>query len=551
MNILTDLIFPSSQTNASFSNHEFENAGLATLPIELLCRIGSFLHTPTDRLHYSILSKRFHTLTLDLIKNDALAIEKLFAKAQESDSELSKTVRSSLSNVVHHLDVCQNAAKYKGLFFPKVTHLTLRESAQLSEQDFINILSSCPKVTSISLKFKLSDPKKYIEILSKTYPNLLELNIRYEGQILDDTEELIATSFPGLQTFILENSDSEISDKFFQNHPVLKKCILSPSVTLAGKALFLKNQKSTNTLEEIEVYKSTLTDEELLELAKQAPNLRKFHITNLPNITSQDTIATFFSSCKSLESIAISKCTDSIADHIAQNCTNLKHLSLTMSELTDDGFEKIITSLPHLQSIQLIACNALSEKCIDLISIHSKELRDLHIERCRSLDLGNLDKIISKVPTIAKVNVRGYKKDIHPTFLNSRGLKKFTVTNNDFFDDDALLQLSEASKDRLKKIDLRGCNSITSDGVFALFENCRKLKKIHLPSSITFEMIQKMLEIIPQSVRSLSCEETMKGNKEWKSTTKYISDKKPTAFHRIAQYEWFGPAIKYIYDFIN
>ncbi len=540
MNELVNLFHYFQIRNKTESNEEIEYNGLANFPIELLCTIGSHLKEPSDRFNYTILSKRFHPLTLDLIKVDTKYMEKLFEKSLGSDLPFSKNLRLSLSTSILNLDIHHNANAYN-VSFPKVTQLTLRDTAEVSSSQFQQILSNCPNLTSITVKFNTKDPKEYLHVLSEMCPNLLELNIYNE--INEETAKIIESSFPQLESFSLKESSQEISDEFFQNHRNLRKCTLGPAVTLSGKELF-----NIHTIEEIEVYTLPLSDEELVDFAKCAKNLRKFDVSNLPSVTAVDTLPTFFSQCHELESIGVSKCTDVTAQQIAQSCTNLKVLHLTMSEITDDGFEKIVTSLPHLQSLKLLCCNQLSPKSGALIANNLKELKNLHIERCENLDIENVDTILIGSENLTKLNLRGYKK---PLKIKDGTLKKFVLTTNDYFDDDALIQLALTCKNKLKKIDLRRCTKITKEGVKSLFENCRKLQKVHLPDTITFDCMRSLSENLPKTIRSLSCEETRKGNSQWRQSRKYITNKKPTSLYHFAQYGWGGKAVKFACDLMQ
>ncbi|KAL3530949.1 hypothetical protein ACH5RR_010271 [Cinchona calisaya] len=248
--------------------------------------------------------------------------------------------------------------------------------------------------------------------------------------------------------------------KCLQNFPALQFIKLDGcQVTCAGMKAIADCCASLN---ELSLCKCTgVTDEGLSSITEKHNGLKKLDITCCREIThaSLDSIT---SSCSSLISLKMESCSlipEEAFILIGQRCLSLEELDITDNEFTDEGLTSI-SRCSKLLSLKMGICMKITDNGLSHVGMCCPRLTQLDLYRCIGVTDVGIMAVANGCPALEMINMAYCDK----------------VT------DTSLVCLSKCLK--LKALEIRGSPRVSSLGLSAIAEGCRRLtllgiKKCH------------------------------------------------------------------------
>lgn len=260
-----------------------------------------------------------------------------------------------------------------------------------------------------------------------------------------------------------------------------------------------------------------LTDGGLHVIATRCPELRYLSIQGCVQVTN-DAVFEVVSSCVNLEHLNVSGCplvtcvrlTDtaiaqSSSHHhrevfiryldltdclyldnenlhvLAIHCTKLQNLYLRRcGRITDVGVEYITKFCINLRELSLSDCHQITDFAMRHLS--NLNLRYLSIAKCRNVSDVGVKFIVKHCKKLRYLNVRGCEavSDDGVEYLSNhcRRMKSLDIGKCDVTDEG--LEVLGISCPHLRKLSLKGCDSITDKGVTLLAYNCRGLQQLNI-----------------------------------------------------------------------
>lgn len=233
-------------------------------------------------------------------------------------------------------------------------------------------------------------------------------------------------------------------------------------VKLDGCLVTCSSMKTISTccvsLKEISLSKcSGVTDEGIFSLVSKHKELRKLDITCCRKITSAS-IDSVTSSCCLLTSLRMESCdlvTKEAFRFIGYRCCFLEELDVTDNDLDDEGL-KSISKCSRLTSLKLGICLNITDEGLKHVGMSCSKLKEVDLYRAMGITDKGIGFIASGCPALELINI---------AYCDKVG-------------DASLTSLSKCS--RLKSLEMRGCTSITSDGLAAIAAGCRQLVVLDL-----------------------------------------------------------------------
>lgn len=154
------------------------------------------------------------------------------------------------------------------------------------------------------------------------------------------------------------------------------------------------------------------------------------------------------------------------------NIDGLLSLDLSRcSRVTDRGLEQATTKLASLESITLDGCAKVTDKSLVLMGARCRALRDVSFAYCRSIDFG---AAASSCPPMdmrfCDLSFTPLKdQTIYGISQSSLNLETLICSNCYELTDAVFEYLS--SMRRLRKVNFRGCNMLSDDGVEVLVDD--------------------------------------------------------------------------------
>lgn len=308
------------------------------------------------------------------------------------------------SQLVH--TIARNSRRLKHLW------ITVRYVADITNDCLKELADKCGP-TLLSLKFDgLTD--KQMRLLLSSSPQLLAVTVDNVKTVLakeqTKTEEL--TKFlPKLREIqfcrctekTLRLLQTQYSDTIVKVRTHLLTLDLRSEAlnrALTGFALFRQLECLDLFVDVCDESDVLSIDDGLRQMASELSQLRQLSFTLDGNLLQNNNLFSIFANFKSLSSLEISVTAEQEANELDQNSvynygsiselkrlTRLKHLSLTLDQLSDDCLQNIDKSLPNLRSLRLNTKKAITDKSLHwLLSLH--DLTTLEII-CFTTDVDN------------------------------------------------------------------------------------------------------------------------------------------------------------------
>ncbi|XP_033227477.1 F-box/LRR-repeat protein 14 [Belonocnema kinseyi] len=281
-----------------------------------------------------------------------------------------------------------------------LTNALSQEFLVLAELD----LSLCKQVTDAS-----------VGKIAQYLKNLEKLNLGGCGNISNTGLMLIAWGLKKLKKLDLRScwhiSDNGIAhlaglnkDSSYGNLPLLEHLGLQDCQKLSDESLRYVSVGLT-TLKSINLSFSCFTDSGMKYLAKM-PSLQELDLRSCDNI-SEIGMAYLAEGGSRISSLDVSFC-DKIGDqalvHISQGLFNLKFLSLSACQVSDEGICKIAKSLQDLETLNIGQCSKLTDKGLHTIADSMKHLKCIDLYGCTRITTNGLERIM-KLPQLSTLNL--------------------------------------------------------------------------------------------------------------------------------------------------
>ncbi|XAR67836.1 hypothetical protein NMG60_11002760 [Bertholletia excelsa] len=435
------------------------------LPLEGLRALVS--NMPSLRVLNCAFLGRFCDAELIAMANSMPWLVELNFSFPKNDFELGSQVQAGISSITNVTDsgIEELASKLKGL-----RKINISGNYFLSDRSLVALSTNCSLLTEIKLLDCPFITQNGIQFLMSHSPNLSSVSM---GKIqcqrpFSDMSHVDSFTFARCLS-TLEIYDSSVSDEnlclLAKSGVPLKSFVLSycSSFTFSGVSFLLQAYQSLEYLGFIHV--DILTDEHVGKLTKYLHNLISVNL----KLCFKLTIWTFLMlarDCPLLEDIDM--CNTDLgkgkrAVEVLKN-TRIKTLKIGSNPSLSDECLGIIASIcPSVELLDLSFCSGITENGITQFLNNNSKVRQIQIGSCREIES------LGTGPELPKLEVL----QASGSAINDRGL---AIIGNRCCG--------------LENLDLEGCLRVTPGGLKELLTNCKRLREINLnqcvPLSVDF-----------------------------------------------------------------
>ena len=224
-------------------------------------------------------------------------------------------------------------------------------------------------------------------------------------------------------------------------------------------------------------FMTRLVDDSVLELFTGCPKLERLTLVNCNKLSSAP-ITAVLQNCERLQSIdltGVANIHDDIILALAENCSRLQGLYAPgCGEVSEAAIIKLLKSCSILKRVKFNSTNNITDETIKAMHENCKSLVEIDLHNCPNVT----DKYLKRV------------------FLDFYQLREFRISNAAGITDGLLgLFSSDICLDKLRIIDIAGCNAITDKLIEKLVLYAPRLRNI---------VLSKCMQISDASLRALS-----------------------------------------------
>lgn len=344
--------------------------------------------------------------------------------------------------------------------------INLSESENISDAPFQFVgenmnsfdLTNCPHLTDATLN-----------ILSKRCKRLTELKM--SGNVINDSAIWNLTPNAGtLRTFEIsccdKFSDPSISSLLLHSNSLIRLS-LNNCKNIGENALHPLISGRLPSLTYLDLSKSHIRENSLILVLKSLIKLTHLNISGCEQLGES---SLKFLGTRDLRSIDLSNChqvTDDIVISIAQGCQNLRKLNLqNCNQISDRSLYEIGRSCHQMEEINVSSCDKLSDEGVLQMALGCRFLKIVNIEECKISD-GAIEAISRYCPDLETLAM-AYCTNITDSALKflafSTNLKTLDISYTKSITVPVLNRLLSYLT-RLENLYMRGCSSISSEGI--------------------------------------------------------------------------------------
>ncbi|KAJ0436490.1 putative F-box domain, leucine-rich repeat domain superfamily [Helianthus annuus] len=335
----------------------------------------------------------------------------------------------------------------------------------LTDRSLVNLSSKCLRLQEITMLKCIMITMKGVRFMLHNSPNLRSVSMCLISNI-HGTDSLFVDATSGRCLSELHFSDSDISDEFLDSIvkarvPLKSVCFSdSGSYSIDGLLRFLHAYHSLKFLDLSKSYQ--LCDSSIVDLSRYFRDLVSIKLNSCHKLTHTSLFALIIN-CPFLEHVemehaSLGKEEDlntiiNVLYNVHTKSSSMKSLNLGWnSHLTDECLSKITSICPNLTQLDVSSCSGITRSIGEVLKSCPK------IEHLSIQDCGGVKNIgLNMLPLRLK------KLNMARSGVNDEGLVGIAVRCND-----------------LVKIDLEGCQHVTTSAVKFMVKNCEKLREVNL-----------------------------------------------------------------------
>ena len=104
-------------------------------------------------------------------------------------------------------------------------------------------------------------------------------------------------------------------------------------------------------------------------------------------------------------SLRWSRITHHSAPTISDHCPNLISLDLSYSDVGDDAVSEVVRNCPHLTSLAVTGCSAVSDRALSTIALHASRLESLSLGLCAKITDRGVQTIARKLKRLRELSL--------------------------------------------------------------------------------------------------------------------------------------------------
>ncbi|KAK9054639.1 hypothetical protein SSX86_025718 [Deinandra increscens subsp. villosa] len=421
-----------------------------------------FMHGTVSRFIFRF--KNLKTLDLSNLKHGNV------------ETALREIARSSVAlnleivDISNHDSVPIEGLKQLGLSNRKIKVLKCANVVKLCDADLIAIAKFLPDLEELDIsyprnKFEIDALRSYsiseimitddgIEGLSSGLKNLMKLNISMNPLLTDKSLFDLSSNCLCLQ---------EIS---------FLKCIM---ITMKGVRFMLHNSPNLRSISMCLISNIHGSDSLFINPVTSGRCLSSLRFND--SDISDEFLDSIVKACIPLKSVSLSDCCKYSIDGLSSFLStyhSLKFLDLTKNHpLCDNSIIALSQYLHDLVTIKLNFCHKLTSTSLFALIVNCPVLENVEMEHT------SLGEILKSCPEIEHLSIQdcGGVKNIGLKMEPLR-LKKLHMARSGV-NDEGLVGIA-VSCSELVKIDLEGCQHVTTSAVKFMVKNCEKLREVNL-----------------------------------------------------------------------
>eukprot|EP00096_Caligus_rogercresseyi_P014950 TRINITY_DN7405_c0_g1_i1.p1 TRINITY_DN7405_c0_g1~~TRINITY_DN7405_c0_g1_i1.p1 ORF type:complete len:571 (-),score=155.81 TRINITY_DN7405_c0_g1_i1:122-1834(-) len=365
------------------SSNPNSHLSLDHLPDDLLIRILSFLSS-NDIVRLSRVNRRFYFCAWDPFLWTSLTLT-----GENTDADLGiKSIlrllsRNSAGNAklsINHISLnsCRRLTD-RGLAIvarrcPGLKELEIQGCVNITNGGLMDLVSKCVLLDHLDVTgcqmistISVHQPPPSPRTLSPNFPpqpQRRQLNIQYLDlsdcvSLEDSGLKMIVESCPQLMYLFLRRC-SNITDVGIK--------------AVSSYCLCLRELSISDCLR--------ITDYSLFELAKLGPNLRYLSVAKCDRLTDAG-IKQLARLCYKLRYLNLRGCesiSDTALETISRSCTRLRSLDLGKCDVTDGGLKLLAENCPNLKKLSIKSCEMVGDKGIQTVAYYCRGLQQLNIQ---------------------------------------------------------------------------------------------------------------------------------------------------------------------------
>ncbi|ETE64956.1 hypothetical protein L345_09276, partial [Ophiophagus hannah] len=236
-----------------------------------------------------------------------------------------------------------------------------------------------------------------------------------------------------------------------------------------------------------------LNNDWLISLGKHHPECFTLdHCHDKDQRISEVGLKQFFQYCEGyLKELNIKNCSgsgykgDRILLHASTFCHNLAVVDISWTGTTDFGLDALVKGSRSLKKLEMFGCQAITDKCLKLISTKCLGLEVLNIGRVHRISQDCLVQTVNSLQKLTSLNVTGLemmRDSLVRCILKCPKLDCLVLNSCAHITDISLIEISR-DLPGIRYLDVNGCKDVSDIGVQALARNCHKLSYLDLSST--------------------------------------------------------------------